>query len=88
MLSISKVSILQQEAALATAWLFPSLLLSWCPGQVHLLLLRGQVTLIPAVMRAEHTWGSLLKSGGNEGSLFAQITAKTCLTLVYFSSKL
>lgn len=39
-------------------------------------------------MRAEHTWGSLLKSDGNEGSLFAQITAKTCLTLMYLGSKL
>lgn len=40
------------------------------------------------MMRAEHTWGSLLKSAGNEGSLFAQIPAKTCLTLMYFSSVL
>lgn len=88
MLSISEVSILHQEAALATAWLFPSLLLSWCPEQVHLLLLWERFTLIPAVMRAEHTWGRLLKYDGSEGSLFAQITAKTCPILMYFSSKL
>lgn len=84
MLSIYKVPLfLQQAAALA----LPGSSLSWCPEHVYLLL-REQLTLIPAGMGAEHTWGSSLQSGGHEGSLFAQITARTCPTLMYFSSKL
>lgn len=89
MLSIFKASILQQGAALATDWLCPFLCSPGAQSRwMHLLLLWEQSTLIPALMRAEHSWGSWLKSDGNEGSLFAQIPAKTCLTLMYFSFQL
>lgn len=79
MLSIFEVSILENCPYHWVAFPLPAAL------QVYLLLL---FTLTPAVMRAEHTWGSWLISDGTEGSLFAQIPAKTCLTLLYFSFQL